>query len=326
MSQKGSTDRLRLLWEEHANRALEAAGDAARIDRRRLTAQGIDRVPEIHVGPDVVGMDQRGVKLERLNRGRTRAEQRTDIRAANAKIAEERRSADLAATEAGRLAALHETWELRAQQIAADQAEREAARREALQGELARCERRTQVRLSALSRPLTPPPPLVAARQATQATEASARALSAASASTAARLTALEAVRPRGLWSWLSGEVRRHELASATLRQEKEKILRQSEQAAGAASRAEAALAVSESEWQQRAAEIVARRRRQRARIEIELAWTTDARRAIAATPGLSSMAALASAVEALRIDRSRQAAGERQRDHHRCHRSAKRH
>jgi hypothetical protein len=50
MSEKGSTERLRLMWEEHANAALAEAQKAARIDRRTLAAQGIKREPTIHEG------------------------------------------------------------------------------------------------------------------------------------------------------------------------------------------------------------------------------------------------------------------------------------
>jgi hypothetical protein len=51
MSQAGSTDMLRETWEWVCNGALERAGVAARIDRRSLAAQGIDREPTRHVGP-----------------------------------------------------------------------------------------------------------------------------------------------------------------------------------------------------------------------------------------------------------------------------------
>ncbi|GMO47878.1 hypothetical protein BwSF12_55030 [Bradyrhizobium ottawaense] len=50
MSEKGSTERLRELWEEHANLALMQANKEARIDRRTLEAQGIQRTPTIHEG------------------------------------------------------------------------------------------------------------------------------------------------------------------------------------------------------------------------------------------------------------------------------------
>lgn len=50
MSEKGSTERLREIWEKEANSALMRAGRKERIDRRRLELQGIERRPTIHVG------------------------------------------------------------------------------------------------------------------------------------------------------------------------------------------------------------------------------------------------------------------------------------
>lgn len=49
-SEKGSTERLRVLWEEKANAALTRANRRERIDRRTLEAQGVSRRPTIHVG------------------------------------------------------------------------------------------------------------------------------------------------------------------------------------------------------------------------------------------------------------------------------------
>ncbi|KQZ99803.1 hypothetical protein ASD74_23870 [Rhizobium sp. Root564] len=50
MSDKGSTERLRQLWEQHANDALARANRVERIDRRRLDKQGKGRRPTIHIG------------------------------------------------------------------------------------------------------------------------------------------------------------------------------------------------------------------------------------------------------------------------------------
>lgn len=55
-------------WERHANVALERAGHEARINHRTLEAQGIERVPQIHIGPRVVEMEARGVQTERGTR------------------------------------------------------------------------------------------------------------------------------------------------------------------------------------------------------------------------------------------------------------------
>jgi hypothetical protein len=96
LSERGSTERLRRLWQEHANRALEAAGHAERIDHRTLKAQGIERTPTIHEGPQAQAMDRRrarprsrlrrrangvgarrpfrDVDYPRIDRGRSRAE------------------------------------------------------------------------------------------------------------------------------------------------------------------------------------------------------------------------------------------------------------
>jgi hypothetical protein len=49
-SEKGSTERLRLLWETHTNAALAKANRQERVDRRTLEAQGKARQPTIHVG------------------------------------------------------------------------------------------------------------------------------------------------------------------------------------------------------------------------------------------------------------------------------------
>ncbi|MEM1363955.1 MAG: MobA/MobL family protein, partial [Pseudomonadota bacterium] len=44
-------------WEHHANAALERAGYDARIDRRSLEKQGIEREPQIHIGPNAQHID-----------------------------------------------------------------------------------------------------------------------------------------------------------------------------------------------------------------------------------------------------------------------------
>ena len=56
---------LRRIWEELANAALERAGRAERIDRRSLEAQGIDREPTQHMGPEATQMERRGEGSER---------------------------------------------------------------------------------------------------------------------------------------------------------------------------------------------------------------------------------------------------------------------
>ena len=55
---------LRELWERVLNDALEAAGSDARVDRRSLKEQGIERKPQIHVGPKSKAMLEQGIDLK----------------------------------------------------------------------------------------------------------------------------------------------------------------------------------------------------------------------------------------------------------------------
>jgi len=55
----------RALWAEVANECLAEAGHDARIDHRSLIDQGIDRVPQIHLGPAAHAMEQHGIETER---------------------------------------------------------------------------------------------------------------------------------------------------------------------------------------------------------------------------------------------------------------------
>lgn len=60
--------RTREVWAEKANEALQEAGVYARIDHRSLNAQGIDRVPQQHIGVRALAMEERGVRTERGDR------------------------------------------------------------------------------------------------------------------------------------------------------------------------------------------------------------------------------------------------------------------
>lgn len=70
MSERGSTERLRELWERHANLALERAGRPERIDRRTLAAQGISREPTIHEGLSARDMENRRIAARSKSRER----------------------------------------------------------------------------------------------------------------------------------------------------------------------------------------------------------------------------------------------------------------
>ena len=60
----GLLERWRAQWAEHVNRALEEAGEAARVDHRSLAAQGVDRLPQPKLGPAVQAMEARGIMTE----------------------------------------------------------------------------------------------------------------------------------------------------------------------------------------------------------------------------------------------------------------------
>ena len=58
-------EELRAAWETKANQALEEAGHEARIDRRTLKEQGIDREPEPKMGPEVTQRVKQGLETEK---------------------------------------------------------------------------------------------------------------------------------------------------------------------------------------------------------------------------------------------------------------------
>ena len=145
MSEKGSTERVRQLWERLANDALAAAGSTTRIDRRSLAAQradkldqaarcgardpdraatlraeahALDRAPQGHLGPKARAVKAEGRHSTKIARIEEAQEART--RAERAQEAQEAREAAQGAREAERA--------LRAAQIAAEG--RERARRE----------------------------------------------------------------------------------------------------------------------------------------------------------------------------------------------------
>ena len=61
-------------WEQHANRALEKAGQEARIDHRSLEAQGItDRLPGVHLGPTATAIERSGRDSDIARRAREQA-------------------------------------------------------------------------------------------------------------------------------------------------------------------------------------------------------------------------------------------------------------
>ena len=95
---------LRERWAELANKALSRAGHHARVDHRSLEAQGIERLPTLHLGPNVIQMERRGLSTDRGDAGRKVAEQSEEVRGISAKIidlaeARGRMEADIKAEE-----------------------------------------------------------------------------------------------------------------------------------------------------------------------------------------------------------------------------------
>lgn len=115
MSEKGSTERVRQLWERLANDALARAGSATRIDRRSLAAQradkldqaarcdardperaarlraeaqDLDRAPQAHLGPKARAVKAEGrhstkiARIEEAREARRRAERAQEARKA----------------------------------------------------------------------------------------------------------------------------------------------------------------------------------------------------------------------------------------------------
>lgn len=80
----GEVANWRQRWAEVSNRCLEIAGSKERIDHRSLEAQRaaaaergdteqaakLERLPTVHLGPNVVQMEQRGIRTERGEQGR----------------------------------------------------------------------------------------------------------------------------------------------------------------------------------------------------------------------------------------------------------------
>lgn len=87
---KAWLEETRAAWAAQTNAALERAGHAVRIDHRSLAAQGVERLPGVHLGPDVQAMEARGVETARGAEQSRRAQ-------VNAALAQEQ--AELAALE-----------------------------------------------------------------------------------------------------------------------------------------------------------------------------------------------------------------------------------
>ncbi len=60
----------RMGWQDFQNKYLEANNRPERVDLRSYEAQGIDKIPTVHMGPAVTAMERRGIETEigNLNR------------------------------------------------------------------------------------------------------------------------------------------------------------------------------------------------------------------------------------------------------------------
>lgn len=60
--EQSNAEKWRHSWEEITNQYLEKNGVTDRLDMRSYERQGIDRIPQIHMGPQVYQMEKRGVR------------------------------------------------------------------------------------------------------------------------------------------------------------------------------------------------------------------------------------------------------------------------
>ena len=83
---KAWLEETRAAWAAQTNLALERAGHAVRIDHRSLEAQGIDRLPGLHLGPVAAAMEARGIETERGDAARAIARENAGMRQAYAEL------------------------------------------------------------------------------------------------------------------------------------------------------------------------------------------------------------------------------------------------
>ena len=80
----------RAAWAEQTNQALAEAGHEIRIDHRSYAAQGIERVPGVHLGPTVRAMEARGLDTERGAEARAVAQHNAELAREREELAYER--------------------------------------------------------------------------------------------------------------------------------------------------------------------------------------------------------------------------------------------
>lgn len=64
-NKKDALEQLRSDWADKVNLSLEQAGHNIKVDHRTLEEQGINRIPQIHLGANVAKMKERGISTNR---------------------------------------------------------------------------------------------------------------------------------------------------------------------------------------------------------------------------------------------------------------------
>ena len=138
MSEKGSTERAREIWEQVCNETLRNAGHSTRVDRRSLVDQGItDRASPGHEGPQPRKIEAKGKPSDKLMRIREARKAPPKLHSALVRAAEREREAGwhLRATPTPEAATaraeslLIDKLRRMAKRIWSDQRDRQAAKR-----------------------------------------------------------------------------------------------------------------------------------------------------------------------------------------------------
>lgn len=74
-----NAEKWREKWAEIGNRHLERAGHEPTLDHRSYERQGIEKVPTVHLGPEVAAMEKRGILTDRGDMNREIAEQNRQL-------------------------------------------------------------------------------------------------------------------------------------------------------------------------------------------------------------------------------------------------------
>lgn len=76
---------IRAMLAKIINARLQQTGIAERVDHRSLKAQGVDRPPTFHIGPNVLAMEKKGIKTEKMKAIKKRLEEIENHKQAKAK-------------------------------------------------------------------------------------------------------------------------------------------------------------------------------------------------------------------------------------------------